>query len=179
MSSTAEVEPRTGGVPISQRSWLSPVMGVLNAVPKLILRSPLHGLMSGDLMLLAFTGRTSGRSYLLPVSYVEDGGALLVGTDRPWRKNIRTGEHLRVWLKGHERRVRAEVIVEEAEMARLFGIILPVNAALGRYLGIKLDADEQPDHGDFQRAVGRGVAVIRLLVWNEAIEKSSLKISRF
>lgn len=162
MSRTAEITARAGGLPLSQRRWLSPVMRVLNAVPKLVLRSPLHGWMSDDLMLLSLTGRISGRSYVVPVSYVEDEGTLLLGTDRPWRRNIRTGERLKIWLKGREPRVRAEVVVEEAEVARLFGIILPENPALGRFLGIKLDPDGQPYHGDLQQAVGRGVAVIRL-----------------
>lgn len=162
MSGKPKAEARAGGLPLSQRPWLSPVVRVLNAVPKLVLRSPLHGLMSGDLMLLAFTGRTSGRPYVLPVSYVEDEDTLLIGTDRPWQKNIRTGEQLSIWLKGHQRRVRAEVTGEEAEMARLFGIILPENPALGRFLGIKLDADGRPNRDDLQRAVQRGVAVIRL-----------------
>ena len=104
-----------------------------------------------ELMLRAFAGRTSGRSYTLPVSYVEDDGTLLVGPDRPWRKNIRMGERLSAWVKGRERRVRAEVTVEEAELARLFWIILPENPVLDRFLGIELDPD-------LQRAVGRGSA---------------------
>ncbi len=162
MSGTTKIEARGGGRSLSQRRWLYPVMRVLNAVPYVILRSPLHGLMSDDLMLLAFTGRASGRSYLLPVSYVEDEGTLLVGTDRPWRKNIRTGEWLSVWLEGRERRVRAEVIVEEAEVAKLFRVILPENPALGRFLGIKIGPDGWPNPSDLRRAAGRGVAVIRL-----------------
>jgi hypothetical protein len=158
VSGTARAE----GLPISQRRWLSPVMRVLNVVPRLVLRSPLHGLMSDDLMLLGFTGRTSGRTYVIPVSYVEDEGTLLVGTDLPWRKNIRTGGNLSVWFKGRERRVRADVFVEEADVERLFGIILPENPALGRFLGLRLDSDGRPNRGDLQRAVGRGVAVMRL-----------------
>ena len=82
-----------------------PVMGVFNAVPKLVLRSPLYGFMSDDLMLHTFTGSTNGRSYVLPVSFVEDEGTLLVGTDRPWRKNIRTYERLQLFPLRLNRRV--------------------------------------------------------------------------
>lgn len=162
MRGTRMVGEKSERRPLSQRRWLSPVMRVLNVAPKLILRSPLHSLMDDDLTLLAFTGRASGRSYMVPVSYVEDEGALLIGTDRPWRKNIRTGEWLSVWLKGRERQSLAEVVSEESEVARLFGIILPKNPALGRFLGIGLDLDGWPNPDDMRRAVGRGVAVIRL-----------------
>jgi hypothetical protein len=32
-----------------------------------LLRSPLHGLLSGMLMLLSYTGRKSGRTYTIPI----------------------------------------------------------------------------------------------------------------
>lgn len=162
MSGTTKVEVESGRRTLSGRRWLFPVMRVLNVVPKFVLRSPLHGLMDDDLTLLAFTGRASGRSYMVPVSYVEYEGILLIGTDRPWRKNIRTGDRVKVWLKGRERQSLAEVVSDEAEVARLFGIILPKNPALGRFLGIGLDLDGWPNPDDMRRAVGRGVAVIRL-----------------
>ncbi len=162
MNRTPKVGMESGVRPLSQRRWLSPVMRILNVAPKLVLRSPLHGLMDDDLMLLAFEGRASGRSYVVPVSYVEDEGTLLIGTDRPWRKNIRTGERTGVWLKGRERQFLAEVVSEEAEVAKLFRVILPENPALGRFLGIALDADGWPNRVDLRRAVERGVVVIRL-----------------
>lgn len=162
MRGTLKVEAKSGGRPLSRRRWLSPVMRILNVVPKIVLRSPLHGLMDGDLMLLGFEGRASGRRYVVPVSYVEDEGTLLIGTDRPWRKNIRTGDWLSGWLTGRERQFLAEIVSEENETAKLFRTILPKNPALGRFLDIELDADGCPNRGDLQRAVGRGVAVIRL-----------------
>ncbi len=152
----------TEGRPLSGRRWLSPVMRILNVVPKFILRSPLHGLMDGDLTLLGFEGRTSGRPYVVPVSYVEDGGTLLVGTDRPWKKNIRTGDLVRVWREGRERKFRAGVVSDEDEVARLFETMLPRNPALGRFLGVALDADGSVNRHDMRCAAERGVVVIRL-----------------
>lgn len=162
MSGTSKVEAGAGGLPISQRRWLSPVMRVVNAFPKFILRSPLHGLMSDKLMLLTFTGRASGRSYSLPVSYVKDEGTLLIASDRPWRNNLRTGEQVSVRLKGSERSARVEVFSEEAEVAKHFEIILPKNSTLGRFLGIALDPDGRPNPDDLQRAMRRGIVVILL-----------------
>jgi hypothetical protein len=48
---------------------------VLNAGVGLLLRSPLHGLVSGRIMLLTVTGRRSGRLFTVPVSYLCHGGA--------------------------------------------------------------------------------------------------------
>ena len=42
-----------------------------------LLRSPLHGLVSGRIVLLAFTGRRSGRRFTVPVSYLRYGGDIL------------------------------------------------------------------------------------------------------
>jgi hypothetical protein len=67
------------------------VRTLLNPVAKLILSSPLHGVMSRRLMLITFTGRRSGKRFTTPISYVQDGDALLFGVGGPWWKNLRDG----------------------------------------------------------------------------------------
>ena len=52
-----------------------------NGVPRLLLRSPAHGLLSARYCLLEFRGRTSGAAYLVPVAYVVREGTLLMSTD--------------------------------------------------------------------------------------------------
>lgn len=56
-----------------------------------ILRSPLHGLMSGSTMLISYTGRRSGETYTTPVNFVRDGQTLLSVSPREhsWWKNLR------------------------------------------------------------------------------------------
>jgi hypothetical protein len=71
-----------------------------NAVPRLILNSPLHPLMSRRYLVLTFLGRTSGRTFTLPVAYLEDGGRLLISTDSQWRHNVSHGERVSVRLRG-------------------------------------------------------------------------------
>ncbi len=44
-----------------------------NPVVIRLLRSPLHGVMSGYTMLITFTGRRSGKEYTTPISDVRDG----------------------------------------------------------------------------------------------------------
>src|SRR6266849_2779256 len=57
---------------------LQSVVRYFNPFMRLVLGSRAHRMMSGQLMLLSFTGRRTGRSYITPVSYVREGTNLLV-----------------------------------------------------------------------------------------------------
>jgi deazaflavin-dependent oxidoreductase (nitroreductase family) len=78
--------------------WLS----IGNVFVKLILRSPLHGLLSKNTLLIAVTGRRSGRQYTTPVNYVRDGERITVISqmERTWWKNLRGGAQVTVLLRG-------------------------------------------------------------------------------
>jgi hypothetical protein len=79
-----------------------------------ILRSPLHGLMSRDILLLTWTGRRTGARHTLPLSYVRLGSCLYLCT-RPegskWWLNLRGGCEVDLVLAG--RRVKATANVLE------------------------------------------------------------------
>jgi hypothetical protein len=62
---------------------LAGMMRFINVVPGLILRSPLHGLMSRKTLMLGFTGRRSGQRYTIPMSYVRVGDEVLMSTEAP------------------------------------------------------------------------------------------------
>lgn len=106
-----------------------------NFFMKLILRSPLHGMLSKNTMLLTVTGRKSGRQYTLPVNYVQDAGYLLVVSQpgRTWWKNLRGGAPIRLRLRGEDRTGQAELVGEEdatraGDIRTYFQTLLP-----GRY----------------------------------------------
>lgn len=85
-------------------AWYNPIMTGL-------LRSPLHGLISGNTLLLHVTGRKSGRVYTFPVSYVRSqGGSFTVLTleDRTWWKNLRGGAPVKLLLQGMPYTAQAE-----------------------------------------------------------------------
>ena len=67
----------------------------------LILRSPLHGMLSGGMLLITVTGCKTGRQYTTPVEYSRDGGYLWIITtrDRTWWKNLRGGANVSLLLK--------------------------------------------------------------------------------
>ena len=73
------------------QTTLERVMGTLNALPKFVLRLPFQTPISHRLILLTYTGCKSGRSYTIPVSYVEQGKTLLIPGGGAWKINLEQG----------------------------------------------------------------------------------------
>ena len=79
------------------------MMKVANNIIAPLLRSPLHRLISGSLMLLTMTGRKSGRRITTPVSYLPNGeGRLILFTFSPWWKNLQGGALVTLRIKGRD-----------------------------------------------------------------------------
>jgi hypothetical protein len=83
-----------------------------------LLRSPLHRLASGSLLLITYRGRSSGRRFTIPVMYAERGGTLTIFVGHPERKkwwwNVRVGAEVEVRLRGRRLRGQAEVVRDSA-----------------------------------------------------------------
>jgi deazaflavin-dependent oxidoreductase (nitroreductase family) len=94
---------------------------MVNGIVRALLRSRAHGLVSGAIALLTVTGRTSGRSFELPVQYVERDDTLIVLAGRAgtktWWRNVRTRAPVRVRLRGRDVDGTAVVIAQRAEAA--------------------------------------------------------------
>jgi hypothetical protein len=90
----------------------------LNRGVRLILRSPLHRPLSGQLLLITVTGRRTGKSYTLPVGYRESGGTVRIGVAMParkrWWRNLSDGAPVRLWLRGAERTGRGVALGDES-----------------------------------------------------------------
>jgi len=75
-----------------------------NSVVLAVLRSPAHRLLSGMAVELRYTGRRSGRQYVLPVQYARDGERLVVVPQRPesktWWRNFLTPQPVGIRLNG-------------------------------------------------------------------------------
>ena len=112
-----------------------------------LLRSPLHGLFDTHTMLITLTGRTSGKRYTFPVSYVHDGETLFVISqrDRTWWKNLQGSAPVTLSLEGHEVKARGESFTETETVANHLLRIMQRVPAYQRLLHIKLDANGQPE----------------------------------
>jgi hypothetical protein len=71
-----------------------------NMVPALIIKSPMHRLMSDKYAILTFTGRKSGRAYTTPMAYVRTGNRVFLSTDSPWHRNLAGGAPVTMLLRG-------------------------------------------------------------------------------
>jgi hypothetical protein len=72
----------------------------------MLLRSPLHGAVSGRLTLITVTGRRTGREHTLPVGYSQQGTVITVPVMWPerklWWRNLRDGASVRLRLRGND-----------------------------------------------------------------------------
>ena len=134
----------------------------LNPLFALLLRSPLHALLSRRLLLLTFSGRQSGRRYTTPVGYAQVDDTLLLGTASRWKVHLCGGARVGVRLRGRARTGLAEVIDDEAGMTESYHTMLRVAPGYGRAIGVRLDADGRPNPAAVARVRREGHVVLRL-----------------
>jgi ketosteroid isomerase-like protein len=145
-------------IPEKALKWINPVV-----IPQL--RSPLHGLMSADVLLLTVTGRRSGRTYTRPASYRREGETIRCFTLRHtgWWKNLRGGADIGVRVAGEELRGRAEAVHDEPKRVRdaleAFLVHVPRDAG---YYDIAMDSSGAPDAADLERAAREDVVLIEI-----------------
>lgn len=98
-----------------------------NPMMKWLLRSRLHGFVSGLYLLLTFTGRKSGKVYQVPVQYGRDGQTLYIITSEgyTWWKNLRGGATITVRVRGKEYQAYAETSQDAATIADWVGKVYP------------------------------------------------------
>ncbi|MGY1680659.1 nitroreductase/quinone reductase family protein [Geodermatophilus sp. SYSU D01176] len=85
-----------------------------NAVVLAVLRSRAHRLLSGSAIELRYTGRRTGRQYVLPVQYAGAGDHLVVRPQHwqhsTWWRNFRTPRPVTVRVAGRLREGTARVV---------------------------------------------------------------------
>jgi hypothetical protein len=144
-------------VPLSIR-----VLRRLNPAIAAILRSPLHGLLSGNLLLLTYVGPKSGIPRTLPLSYVEVGGRpyLCTRSSRWWR-NLRNGASVELRLRG--RRIQAAPVVVDVRSSEALDALrafLTANPKTGEMLyQVGIGPDGRPVETDLVREVLRSTVV--------------------
>ena len=106
-----------------------PLFSIINPIIRSLLQSPIHGLLSGSLMLITFTGRKSQRFFTTPVRYVCVGDTVrcFTSAETLWWRNLWGGADVTLRLKGQDKRYHATVIENDPGQIR---------EALIHYLGI-------------------------------------------
>jgi hypothetical protein len=125
-----------------------------------ILRSPLHGLLGADILVMTWTGRRTGARHTLPLSYVRVGSRLYLCT-RPegskWWLHLRCGPEVDLVLKGQRVKATATVLDRDSDEA-LDGLraFLTRNPGTGEML---YHVRRGPNEEDLRREVHASVVV--------------------
>jgi deazaflavin-dependent oxidoreductase (nitroreductase family) len=121
---------------------------VANPFVKALLRSPLHGIASGNVALLHFRGRKSGREFVTPLSYVREKGTvcLLSAHGTRWWMNLREeGTPVSIEIARETVTGKARLWDGDSEAlrerVRRYLTALPRDA---KVYGIKLDESNRP-----------------------------------
>jgi hypothetical protein len=149
-----------------KRSVVPPTLVKLgNPLVRMLLGSPLHGVIDDSFLVLHLTGRKTGRRYDIPVGYVDMDGKLTVVTVARWRVNLRGGGDVEVMLHGRLRPMHALLDEDPASVAVSYQAMID---RIGwkkaqRQLGISLPGGRAPTALELKEAAGEyGWSVITL-----------------
>lgn len=143
------------------RKLQASIFRVLNVPMRTMLGLPFPTPLGGRLMLVHHTGRTTGRHYRQPVSYVRHDGTLLTPGGGNWTRNLKDGEPVRIRLRGHDLLARPDLVQDPAEVTRLLGVMTEANPALRRFTPIPRDPDGRPDPAALDTAIRYGFRIVR------------------
>lgn len=133
---------------------------ILNPLMTLLLKSPLHRLVSKTIMLITFTGRKSGKRYTTPVGYVRDGDVVVCVTHANWWKNLRGGARVTLRIQGRTVEGHAEAIAQDkarvAQGIRTF--LLQVPSWAGFYK-VTIAEDGTPNEEQVARAAEAAILI--------------------
>ena len=140
------------------RKWFA----VINPLMTRVLRSPLHFLFSGNIMLLTFTGRGSGRIYTTPVRYIRSEDTIRCFTSQRtrWWRNMAGGARVALHVAGKTVCCMATATFDDPETVRP-----ALDAYLRRfpqdavYHYVRLNADRTPNTDDLARAAYTAVLI--------------------
>jgi hypothetical protein len=136
-----------------------------NPLVRMLVGSPLHGILDDSFLVLHLTGRKTGRRYHIPVGYVDMEGKLAVVTVAGWRVNLRGGADVEVTLRGCLRPMHALLEEDPAAVAVSYQVMIdrigPKKAQ--RQLGISMPGGRVPTALELRDAAGEyGWSVITL-----------------
>lgn len=133
----------------------------INPFVRRLLRSPLHGLLSGQLVLLTYVGRIAGHDRTIPIGYFTwEDDAIISFSSAGWWVNLRDVPSVRLLVRGRWRSavpVVAETLEDKVRLLGEFATRHGPGTARRLYLG--LPGDREPTQSELVRAAERTVIV--------------------
>jgi hypothetical protein len=137
------------------------IMRAVNVPMRLVLSLPFPTPLSGNLMLVSYTGRKSGKAYLQPVSYVRDRDTLLTPGGGRWTRNLTGGRAVRLRLRGRNVQARADLVADPAEVEQLLDVITAGNPRASSFIPIPRGDDGRLDPDALGTAIDYGFRIVR------------------
>ena len=128
---------------------------LINPFIAFLARSPLHFLLSHQVLVIQFKGRKSGKQYLVPVSYHEHGTSYTCVTLRSniWWRNLKELTHIQIWLKGKLQDCQIDLEFNNDQIIKTTLRDLVTNNKIDAYFAkIKLNKDGTPHSDDLSQA---------------------------
>jgi deazaflavin-dependent oxidoreductase (nitroreductase family) len=148
---------------LDARAQTVPLQKLVNQVVRGLLCTPLVCRLVGKRLITVYVvGRKSGRDYSVPVAYARHDGLLLVGTQFPWARNLRSGEPVEIRLLGKRQSADVRVLTDEPGVVEYFGLIARDNHQFAKFNKIGLDQRGEPHPEDLHRAWAAGARVVML-----------------
>lgn len=131
-----------------------PLFKLINLFVVMLLRSPVHGFWSKNLLVISFTGRRSGRQFRTPVRYIRGNGGIQCFTSKSgqWWRNVAASRQATLLVEGVEATYVAEVVVDEPDRIRI--ALLDCLAQFPQdavYHDIRIAANGLPEPSDLER----------------------------
>jgi len=132
-----------------------------NSLITWMLRSPLHGMLSGSTMLVTVTGYKSGQPISTPVNYAQEGNILWVTSfrQRSWWRNLRGGQPVVLQFKGKEVRGWGRAIEDRPEVEAALSKYLQRLPKSAKYFDVTLDENGYPKPAEISKAAQDRVMV--------------------
>jgi hypothetical protein len=141
---------------------MNPIFRTINFTLNTILRSPLHRLISRNLMLITVTGRKSRQTITVPVVYQQHHREVRIVSERAdrWWRNVRGGAPVILQLHGQQVTGQGQVIEEAREVLPLLMEHLHHSPTIiAKILNVKRNDQGQFNLPDLHHAAERSVVV--------------------
>ena len=147
---------------MSQTTQTPTVPPLVTQAMKLVLRSPVHRMVSKTVLLITFTGRKSGKTYTTPVDYSQDDDQVTIFSHENWWKTLRNGAPVTLRVRGRELQGLAEPVAEDkqAVAAGLTAHLRKVPSD-ARYYAVTFDDQRNPRAEEVDKAA-QTVVMIRI-----------------
>jgi len=134
----------------------------VNNAMKFVLRSPVHGMVSKNILLITFTGCKSGKTYTTPVCYSQEDDQVYIFTHAKWWKNLCNCTSVTLRLQGREVRGVPEPVVEDkGAIASKLSAHLRRVPSDAKYYDVTFDEQGNPKAEEMEKAV-QTVVMIRV-----------------